>query len=125
MKVTGIDLSRRSIDYARAQAERDGHDIDYICADFFNIDYKETFDAVLQVYGEICTFSDEKRDLLLSLVHRHLKKTEFSSLTCQQESYACKKGSKTGGISLKVDSGDQAGTLCWKKDLTILKMIPG
>lgn len=73
MKVTGIDLSRRSIDYAQAQAERNEHDIDYICADFFNIDYEETFDAVLQVYGEICTFSDEKRDLLLSLVHRALK----------------------------------------------------
>jgi SAM-dependent methyltransferase len=73
MKVTGIDLSRRSIDYAQAQAERNEHDIDYICADFFDIDYEETFDAVLQVYGEICTFSDEKRDLLLSLVHRALK----------------------------------------------------
>jgi SAM-dependent methyltransferase len=73
MKVTGIDLSRRSIDYAQAQVKRDGNDIDYICADFFNIDYEDTFDAVLQVYGEICTFSDEKRDLLLSLVHRALK----------------------------------------------------
>ena len=73
MKVTGIDLSRRSIDYARAQAERDGHDIDYICADFFNIDYEGIFDAVLQVYGEICTFSDDKRDMLLSLVRRALK----------------------------------------------------
>jgi len=73
MKVTGIDLSQRSIDYARIQAERAGHNIDYICADFFNIDYEETFDAVLQVYGEICTFSDEKRDLLLSLIHRALK----------------------------------------------------
>ncbi|MCC4767057.1 methyltransferase domain-containing protein [Methanosarcina sp. DH1] len=73
MKVTGIDLSRRSIDYARAQADRDGHDIDYICADFFNIDYEGSFDAVLQVYGEICTFSDDKRDMLLSLVRRSLK----------------------------------------------------
>jgi SAM-dependent methyltransferase len=73
MKVTGIDLSRRSIDYARAQADRDGHDIDYICADFFNIDYEGIFDAVLQVYGEICTFSDDKRDMLLSLVRRALK----------------------------------------------------
>ena len=73
MKVTGIDLSRRSIDYARAQADRDGHDIDYICADFFNIDYEGIFDAVLQVYGEICTFSDDKRDMLLILVRRALK----------------------------------------------------
>jgi len=27
----------------------------------------------LQAYGEICTFSDEKRDLLLSLIYRALK----------------------------------------------------
>lgn len=73
MKVTGIDLSQRSIDYARDQAEIHGNDIDYTCADFFNITYEGTFDAILQVYGEICTFSDEKRDLLLSLIHRALK----------------------------------------------------
>lgn len=73
MKVTGIDFSRRSIDYARARAKKERLDIDYICADFFDIEYEGTIDAVLQVYGEICTFSDEKRDLLLSLIHRALK----------------------------------------------------
>ncbi len=73
MKVTGIDLSLRSIDYARVQAEKDGHNIDYVCADFFDINYEGNFDAVLQVYGEICTFSEEKRDVLLSLIHRALK----------------------------------------------------
>jgi SAM-dependent methyltransferase len=73
MKVTGIDLSGRSIDYARARAEEDELDIEHICADFFNIDYEETFDVVFQVYGEIYAFSDEKRDLLLSLIHRALK----------------------------------------------------
>lgn len=73
MKVTGIDISRRSIEYARTQAEKEGLDVDYICANFFSIKYEGAFDAVLQAYGEICTFSDEKRDLLLSLVHRALK----------------------------------------------------
>jgi SAM-dependent methyltransferase len=73
MKVTGIDLSRKSVDYARTQAEKEQLDVDYICTDFFDIKYEGSFDAVLQVYGEICTFSDEKRDLLLYLVHRVLK----------------------------------------------------
>jgi SAM-dependent methyltransferase len=73
MKVTGIDISRRSIDYARTRAKKEEMDIDYVCADFFDIEYQMDFDAVLQVYGEICTFSDEKRDLLLSLIHRALK----------------------------------------------------
>ncbi len=77
MKVTGIDLSRRSIDYASARAEKEGLDIEYICADFFDIDYEGTFNAILQVYGEICTFSDEKRDRLLSLIHRALKDDGF------------------------------------------------
>lgn len=73
IKVNGIDLSRTSIDYARIQAEKEGLDIEYICADFFDIEYEGIFDAVLQVYGEICTFSDERRDHLLSLIHRSLK----------------------------------------------------
>jgi len=73
MRVTGIDISRKSIDYARAQAEKERLDIDYACTDFFDIGYEGTFDVVLQVYGEICTFSGEKRDLLLNLVHRALK----------------------------------------------------
>jgi len=73
MEVTGIDISERSVDYACSQTEKAGLDIDYICADFFDIGYEETFDAILQVYGEICTFSNEKRDLLLSLIYRALK----------------------------------------------------
>ncbi len=73
MKVTGIDISQRSVDYARSQAEKEGMDIECTCADFFNVEYEETFDTVLQVYGEICTFSDEKRNLLPGLIHRALR----------------------------------------------------
>ncbi len=73
MKLTGIDISRRSIGYACSQAEKERLDINYICADFFDIEYEGNFDAVLQFYGEICTFSDEKRDVLLSLIYRALK----------------------------------------------------
>jgi len=73
MKVTGLDISERSINYARSHAEKTGLEIEYKCADFFSIRYEGAFDVVLQVYGEICTFSDEKRDLLLSLIFRALK----------------------------------------------------
>lgn len=73
MKLTCIDISPRSIDYARSQAAKEGLNIEYICADFFKIEYEMAFDSVLQFYGEICTYSDEKRDLLLRLIHRALK----------------------------------------------------
>jgi SAM-dependent methyltransferase len=72
--VVGLDISERSLAYARASAARAGLDIEYRCMNFFDLDFNEEFDAVLQIYGELNTFSDELRDRLLRLVHRALKK---------------------------------------------------
>ena len=47
--------------------------IEYRCMDFLTMEYVDAFDAVIQVYGALCTFSDEKRDTLLRLIHRALK----------------------------------------------------
>lgn len=74
IKVTGIDLSKRSIEYAQAKAVEQGLDIAYIHKNFFDIDYAEKFDKVLQVYGEICTFPNEERDRLLKMIHKALKR---------------------------------------------------
>ena len=71
--VTGIDVSRRSIDYARKSAKEQGLCIQYICGSFFSIDSEDAFDCVLQIYGELCTFSDEARNRLFGIVHRALK----------------------------------------------------
>ena len=73
ISVTGIDISRRSIDYAQKKAREQGLNIDYICRSFFDIDYDGVFDCVQQIYGELCTFSDETRDHLLGIIHRALK----------------------------------------------------
>jgi len=72
--VTGVDISQRSLDHARKCAEEAGLNIKYEKLDFFDIDYIDEFDAVIQVYGELDTFSDDKRDRLLEIVHRALKK---------------------------------------------------
>jgi len=73
MEVTGVDISKRSLDFAVRYAEEKELDIDYRCINFFDIDYRGEFDAVLQTYGELCTFSDEKRDELLAKIHKALK----------------------------------------------------
>ena len=73
IKVTGIDISRRSIDYAWKKAGEQRLSIDYICGSFFDIDYDGVFDCVQQIYGELCTFSDETRNRLLEIIHRALK----------------------------------------------------
>jgi len=73
MKVTGIDISKNSLDYARHYAAEKDLDIDYRIINFFDIDYSGVFDAVIQVNGELNTFSDGKRDELFSKLRKALK----------------------------------------------------
>ncbi len=73
IKVTGIDFSERSLNYAIAQAKEQRLDIRYRLLNFFDLGYASEFDAVLQAYGEIGTFSDVKRDELFTKIHRSLK----------------------------------------------------
>jgi SAM-dependent methyltransferase len=72
VKVTGIDISNNSLDYARHYAVEKGLDIDYRLISFFDIGYSGIFDAVIQVNGELNTFSDDKRDELLAKLRKAL-----------------------------------------------------
>ncbi|MGN8244215.1 SAM-dependent methyltransferase [Cellulomonas soli] len=72
-EVTGVDLSRSSVAYAREQARRHGLAIEYRVQDFTTLDEPATYDLVLQVYGELSTFSDEVRDDLLLRARRSLR----------------------------------------------------
>jgi 2-polyprenyl-3-methyl-5-hydroxy-6-metoxy-1,4-benzoquinol methylase len=71
--MTGVDISERSLDYARYHADEHGLKIDYRNLNFFDIDFTAEFNAIIQVNGELNTFSDEKLDELLSRLHRALK----------------------------------------------------
>lgn len=73
IKVTGIDISKNSLDYAGHYAAEKGLDIDYRLINFFDIDYSGIFDAVIQVDGELNTFSDGKRDELLAKLRKALR----------------------------------------------------
>ncbi len=73
LKVTGVDISRRSIEYAVAYAVENNLNIDYRLTDFFSIDFSSEYDAVMQIYGELNNFSDEKRDAFLTMVYKALK----------------------------------------------------
>jgi len=72
-RVTGVDISRRSLSYARAKAEEEGLDIDYRLQDFRSLDIEEEFDAALIVYGELGALTDRDRDLVLDNVLRALR----------------------------------------------------
>ena len=71
-RVTGVDLSPRSIAYAQQRATARGLVIDYRVADFRELDDAAAYDVVLQVFGELATFSDAVRDEVLARVRRAL-----------------------------------------------------
>lgn len=63
--VTGIDLSRRSIRYAKDQAHKEGMDICYVCGNYCQLDSKEMFDLVTLIYcdyGALCP--SDRREVL-------------------------------------------------------------
>lgn len=72
-KVTGIDISRRSIAYARRQAEKAHLLIDYINKDYLTIDFNAEFDLVLLIYCDFAVLSPSNQQILLSKIYRTLK----------------------------------------------------
>jgi SAM-dependent methyltransferase len=73
LRVTGVDVSRRSIDYARQVAAERGLPIDYRCQDYLTLDEQERYDAALLIYGDLCPLAPPKRDALLNRIYRALK----------------------------------------------------
>ena len=71
--VTGIDLSKNSIEYAKSQVENTDLDIEYIRQDFLKMDYENEFDIVLLIYCELGALINEERDTLIENVYRALK----------------------------------------------------
>ena len=71
-RVTGVDLSRRSVEHARAEARRRGQQIEYRVQDFRHLSEEGEYDLVLQSYGELSTLSPGDLDAVLTGVRRAL-----------------------------------------------------
>jgi SAM-dependent methyltransferase len=73
LRVTGIDYSRRSIEYAhRAAAERD-LTIEFRYQNYLTLDEPPIYDVALLIYGDLCPLAPPQRDTLLDSVYRALK----------------------------------------------------
>jgi SAM-dependent methyltransferase len=73
LHVTGVDYSRRSIDYANAAAVDGGLDLEYHYANYHEFDLGGSWDAVLLIYGEFSVFPPDLRARLLARVRSALK----------------------------------------------------
>lgn len=101
MKVTGIDISRRSIDYAKKYAAENSLDINYVNSSFFDMEYNGTFDVAMQIYGEVNTLSDDKRDLLLSKIHDALNTDGIFLFDVSTRAQRVKEGARNQWYSFK------------------------
>ena len=72
-QVTGVDFSRRSIDYATASAARQGKAITYHYQDYLKMNLEKKFDLATMIYCDYGALSDDDRRTLLSNVRRHLR----------------------------------------------------
>ena len=71
--VTGVDFSKRSIEYAKRQAALNKSSIEYHFQDYLTIDYAEQFDVVTLIYCDYAVLAITERRLLLQKIHRALK----------------------------------------------------
>ena len=71
--VTGVDFSKRSIEYAKKQNLLNKSNIEYHCQNYLTIDYLEKFDVVTLIYCDYAVLSITERHILLKKVYQALK----------------------------------------------------
>lgn len=72
-RVTGIDVSPRSIAYARERSAEAGSGIAYVCGDYLGIEYDGVFDIVTLIYCDFGVLKPTDRAQLLKKIHKALK----------------------------------------------------
>ncbi|WP_346863576.1 methyltransferase domain-containing protein [uncultured Draconibacterium sp.] len=73
-KVTGVDFSKSSIEYARKQAREKKLGINYINSNYLDLKLDEnTFDLVILVYTDFGVLLPEEQKKLLQFIYRVLK----------------------------------------------------
>jgi 2-polyprenyl-3-methyl-5-hydroxy-6-metoxy-1,4-benzoquinol methylase len=71
--VTGIDFSKRSIEYAKEVAAREQLKINYVNQNYLEFEREDQFDLVLMIMCDFCALSPSQRKGILSKFHKILK----------------------------------------------------
>ncbi len=72
-QVTGIDFSKRSIDYAMESAKKRDLDIHYLYQNYLTMDLNCNYDFSTMIYCDYGALSTEDRITVMTAVYRHLK----------------------------------------------------
>jgi len=71
--VTGIDFSKRSIQYAQGVATREGLNIHYVNQNYLEFETDDRFDLILMIMCDFCALSPTQRRKMLSKFNTILK----------------------------------------------------
>ena len=63
--VTGVDFSKRSIEYAQEVAARQGLNIHYVNQDYLEFETTDSFDLILMIMCDFCALSPTQRKAML------------------------------------------------------------
>lgn len=72
--ITGIDFSENSINYAKEHAKKMQLSIEYLNADYLDLNYVNQFDLIILIYIDFCALIPSDRDRVLKNIYRALKK---------------------------------------------------
>jgi SAM-dependent methyltransferase len=68
-RVTGIDFSRRSVEYARGVADRKGLAVEYVNRNYLDFETDDRFQLVLLIMCDFCALSPAQRKVMLGKFH--------------------------------------------------------
>ena len=71
--VTGIDFSKRSIEYAKEVAVHEKLNVSYVNQNYLEFETEDRFDLVLMIMCDFCALSPTQRNVILSKFRKILK----------------------------------------------------
>ncbi len=75
--VTGVDLSGRSIDYAKNNMEPKHKNTHFIKMNYLDLNFKESFDIATLIFYDFCALNTNEQTTLLAKIHKALKEDGY------------------------------------------------
>lgn len=71
-QVTGVDVSKRSLDYAKEMAAKMNLEIEYVLEDYLNFTTNQQFDLITMIFCDFSVLSPTQRKILLKKFYEYL-----------------------------------------------------
>ena len=132
-KVTGVDYSRRSLEYASRYAKEINLEIDYRYQNYLALKDENQYDAAFLIYGDFCPLNPEQRSTLLRNIQRALKPNgkfalDVTTRECRKQHgnknhwYAAESGFWKPGPHLVLEEGfDYPEQSIWLDQYTVIE----